>query len=345
MKKYIKKYHELVKVKDADTDIITLLFNSLEYEDLPEFVEDLLLGDNAINVLFEDSRMFTADEFAFDFIVDLPYSTLRKIEPILQDIYVKAILGNYAAENRNVILKIQGIASTNKVGLDIDFIKDIVWDEDYAIPANQQAELLVILSKIDTKDSQLEWITDKVHEHNAYILYPAILSAYTEDESPFEGLQELANIPTNHSITQYFKDSFDTQMERAIFSSLRNGINKDAILKCKKSIRNKILKEIFTEITDTRKFKAYKFIGPLPVASQLVHLSEEALESVQKEISRIQSTRQHAVPDSSMPVKQTTSKKETSKATEILKEIKQLLPFVDTGKSRKEQVETVLSCC
>ena len=260
MKKYITKFYQEHQAGVSKKDTLKALVNNLFKDDLQDFIEALLMGNvEEIFHFFEPSRTFTAEEIAYDWLVDLPYSTLKSVEVILQKIYIKVLRDKYDPQvGEEITNKIQGIVAINKCGLSGNFMRDILVNEK--LNTDKKLKLLVLLAKVEDTFDNLGWIEKYVKEKENYSLYPAITTAYANDNQVLKGLSYMEKIPTVFKPKSPIVENFfaSTIRRSLVIRGVKAGISEEKFYAQYQSVKNVFVKEMYEQV---------KFINQLMIAN------------------------------------------------------------------------------
>jgi len=297
MKRYLETFKTLYVEGKDKIEVLEDLRDSLKGNGLRVFLEDILTEDRDIKRIFRGTRLLTADEEAFDLLVDSTTATLDKIEEELPEIFRKALKKEYGEASEEVILKVHALTRLKRKGLRADAIADLLVSKKYELTNEQILALLVTMSKIEEdKVSNLRYIEEYVMKSGKYLFSPAILSSYSYCDRPLLALDFLKKIPAAYTLPGYAGNFFRTEIKRAVFKNLENGKSKADIRKFKDEIDNEDVKSLFNEVVSSNRFDKFEELKPeLEVAStqgvqeqkELDKVIENAADYLQNEINRV----------------------------------------------------------
>jgi|GEM_PF-6672063 len=180
--------------------------NDLDEYELEDLLEDILLDNQHIfGSIISSARDLTSGEIAFDWLLDLPHNTQCKINERLENIYFKALRGDYNDKKAMVLRRIHAIVIRNKEGLSENFIKDVLESRSMKIDPIHRMQLLVVLANLKETAGQIFW--DSLEPSKDIFALPALLAYYTEKKAFRDALKLLVsvNVPKNNISEECFR--------------------------------------------------------------------------------------------------------------------------------------------
>ncbi|MCB9296929.1 MAG: hypothetical protein H6559_27990 [Lewinellaceae bacterium] len=154
------------------------LANTFSLEELAGFLRALLLEDPGLMELplFPETRHVSKSEAAYDWLMNLPYSTLAKARDIFVSLFEAALRNELGSGSLDVIQKLKALTAKNHAGLPFEYLERKVRSGDLA-PALRLdlAQLMVLHEKYDLDFAASESLFST--EDAPYML-PALMAAY-----------------------------------------------------------------------------------------------------------------------------------------------------------------------
>jgi hypothetical protein len=180
---------------------------------LRDFTEDVLSEQTKyLREAFPPSKNISTIDIVFHEMRELPYATYQTIRHILEQIFSRALDGNYP-DNQTVIDNIVALTSLRKDGLSISYIMTLL--EDSSVCDDVKATLAILLSLID-KSFCCSYLDTGIGDHQKYpYLVPAYISAYKEEE-PDKALKILAGVAHRPEYYEYCESPIITALENLL---------------------------------------------------------------------------------------------------------------------------------
>ncbi len=164
--------------------------------DLKEFLEDILYENKeCIETIFESSKYATAAQNAFDSLINLPHTTLEKIEKCFESIFQRAFR-SAEIKDKDAVKKIMDITARNRVGLSKEFLMR-KFDTPGLSPFFKLNMLTLLAALEKEKKPALKEFWQKIDLGKEPWLAPAVMSAFKYNH-PTAALEVLPKIPDDY---------------------------------------------------------------------------------------------------------------------------------------------------
>ena len=158
---------------------LTELMNDFSLEELADFFTALLLEDPELMSLplFPDTLHVSKSEASYDWLMNLPYTTMAKARSIFESLFEGALDGAYGPEGSVAALqKIKALTAKNRAGLPFEYLERKVRSGGLAPALRLElAQLMVLHEDYDLDFSAAESLFSV--QRTPYML-PALMEAY-----------------------------------------------------------------------------------------------------------------------------------------------------------------------
>jgi hypothetical protein len=181
-------------------DDLKVLLNTLDDKEMRIFLWDILSENEDIELIFPSLKEITSSEYAFDWLIGLPYMTLLRIKEKLESIYVQVIETCYESDtnltnttdHEKILRKIHAIVAANRFGLSPTLLTRIL--DTYQDKLTPLHKVLLIRSLAYLEDSPNENFWDNIARQKDIALIPGVMKYYRNRKSPMKSLMLLKEI-------------------------------------------------------------------------------------------------------------------------------------------------------
>jgi len=191
---------EAIMVKDAD--LLRQMIEKLETLQFRAFLEDILLEEEeSLSALFNTTRLTTAAESAFNWLIEAPYDIKRKAKTQFNDLFGEACRGAYAENGKKkndphaslgekgfrIIDRILAISIYTREGLSSNFMLRSIRGKALTDPL-LKLELHIALAKKQIDNPDKDFWEGELDLQKEPLLAIALLAAY-QLKAPEEGIR------------------------------------------------------------------------------------------------------------------------------------------------------------
>ncbi|MCO6492871.1 MAG: hypothetical protein J5I98_30915 [Phaeodactylibacter sp.] len=165
-------------VRDERNTELAELANALSLEELAGFLRALLLEDSQLMELplFPETRHVSKSEAAYDWLMNLPYSTLAKAQDIFVSLFEAALRSELGGGSLDVIQKLKALTAKNHAGLPFEYLERKVRSGNLAPGLRLElAQLMVLHEKFDLDFADSESLFSV---KDAPYMLPALMASY-----------------------------------------------------------------------------------------------------------------------------------------------------------------------
>ncbi|MDR2410874.1 MAG: hypothetical protein LBE13_22570, partial [Bacteroidales bacterium] len=195
---------ELLETKEQRKDFSFFNFiNKLPPEAaLFDFVEDMLAErtENMRNA-FSSSKNISTDDIVFREMVKLPHDTIEIIRPFLEQIFSKALKGEYFSDSPVVIRNVIALTGSRGYGISFAYIRNLL--DDPSVSKDIKVDLAYLFSNISPERFLSYFNTKSDYGQYSYLI-PAYISMY-EYENPVKALEILKTLSDKPKDFTYYK--------------------------------------------------------------------------------------------------------------------------------------------